>query len=167
MFFSHGNLNIISHSVYHLCFSGIFSCVSLLCDELGEEKENAALKQPCQRKKHQKPQALMQSEYSGSNTNAPLTAAPTSKGRKRKSSDENGDKQLTAANSTWSPTKPSSGNKSSHKSADVEAARLRAKTFFDSVTVDLSSGTDEPPVSANTMSDPEGNRDEPIESQWY
>ena len=74
---------------------------------------------------------------------------------------KNGDKQLTAANSTWSPTKPSSGNKSSHKSADVEAARLRAKTFFDSVTVDLSSGTDEPPVSANTMSDPEGTRDKP------
>lgn len=47
------------------------------------------------------------------------------------------------------------------KSVDSEAAQLRAKTFFDSVTVDLSSDIDEPPMFTDTMSDPEGNRDKP------
>lgn len=52
--------------------------------------------------------------------------------------------------------------KSSRKSADVEAVQLRAKTCFDSVTVDLSSDTDEPsPMSADMTSEP-GSQDEPF-----
>ena len=109
-------------------------------------------------KKTPKAQAMLESEYSGSEKNAILTSAPASKNRKRKSSEENGDncKKLPTANPTPSATKSSS-----RKSADVEAAQLRAKAFFDSVhTVDLYSHIDEPPVSADMMTDPEGNRDE-------
>ena len=112
-------------------------------------------------KKNPKAQALLESEDSGSDKNISLTSAPASRDRKRKSSDENGDKKSPATNPTRSAKKPSRENKSSRKLADVEAAQLRAKTFFDSVTVDLSSDIDEPPVTADTASDPAGNRDEP------
>lgn len=106
---------------------------------------------------------MLESEYSGSKKNASPTSAPASRDRKRKSSDGNGDnckKSPAATLTAQSATKPSKENKSSRKSADVEAAQLRAKAFFDTVSVDLSSDIDEPSVSADTMSDPEGNRDE-------
>ena len=113
-------------------------------------------------KKHQKPkQSRQESEYSGRDKNASPTSAPASRDRKRKSSDGNGDKKSPAANPTQSAAKPSREKKSSRKSTGVEAAQLRAKAFFDSVTVELSSDIDEPPVPADTMSDTEGNRDEP------
>ena len=102
---------------------------------------------------------MLESEYSGSEKNSSPTSAPASRDRKRKSSDGNGDncKKLPAATPTQPATKPSKENKSSRKSVDVEAAQLRAKAFFDTVSVDLSSDIDEPSVSADTMSDPEGN----------
>lgn len=105
---------------------------------------------------------MLESEYSGSEKNASPTSAPASRDRKQKSSDGNGDncKKSPAATPTQSATKPLKENKSSRKSADVEAAQLRAKAFFDTVSADLSSDIDEPSVSADTMSDPEGNRDE-------
>ena len=105
---------------------------------------------------------MLESEYSGSEKNASPTSAPASRDRKRKSSDGNGDncKKSPAATPTHSATKRSKENKSSRKSADVEAAQLRAKAFFDTVSVDLSSDIDEPSVSADKMSDAEGNRDE-------
>ena len=104
---------------------------------------------------------MLESEYFGSEKNASPTSAPASRDRKRKSSDGSGDKKSPAANPTKSATKSSREIKSSRKSADVEAAQLRAKAFFDSAAVDLSSDIDEPPVSADTMSEPEGNLDEP------